>query len=964
MRRISTKQSVRAFLLTAAGLPALSCGAQSWAQAAEAPPAEETEAAPEEIIVTGIRRSLESATEAKRESVSFGDSIFAEDIGKLPATNLAETLNRIPGVNLRRDLTGEGLQVSIRGLGPSFSKVLMNGTNIAIASDGGTAGGSSNREVDLDFFPSELFTRLDVSKSPMASQLEGGIAGVVNLRNARPFDREGFHVTAVAQGQYSNTNDKLSPRGALIVSKTFGDTFGVLLGVAAVKAKTRVDGFETVGWTDGAVDCATGCNTGLDTGNGFFYAPVVPNNTGFGLVPGTSVDLAATSGLPIERISAAKIPRLGRSNYSFGDRSRISALASIEWRPSDTLHFTLDGLYAKTDRDFNRVNAQWVVRASGPGTSPTSTGGMVPIDVTVDGNDIVTSGTFANSSFFVEYGAQKQTTDYYNIIPGLSWELSDSFSVQMRGNYSESKFFREQPQFDVQTSRESGLVVDYQNDGANLPIITPNQDLNDPNLGWTWYRLNVQNVRRKTETKGAQIDFSYKNDDFTVNFGAAYDDGFRTIRAYDNSTAYQEAVCGSPCDGTSGAILNAQLSQYLRAMPVSNFGHLFGTAPGVAAYIFPDVDAIKQATNYQFYSDNAPEVRGVVTGGSPGDIREKTWGAYGEINGNTEVASMPLKVNFGMRYFSTDQTVTSPVQLATGLQDVTLKSSYEGFLPSFNATLDVTDNLKLRVAASRSMTRPNPSQLVPGTTFSDPAAQLASAGNPGLEPYFSDNIDIGGEFYTGGAGYVGVVAFRKDIDGFTATVTDSLPFSALGINIDDLTAQQRAALEARGGQNAIILVSRPVNLNKLRIEGVEATWVQPLDFVVQGLGFTANGTYINQSSEDDLVAPGVAPYSFNLSGYYENHGVSVRLNYVWNDKTIAANAPQSGINVPLRSDARGQLDLSAGYTLPFANEAFRLTLDVLNITNAPLRTTFGYDNATYELYYPGTQVLAGIRASF
>ena len=157
--------------------------------------------ATDEIIVTGIRGSLQSATNAKRNAVAFGDSIFAEDIGKLPATNLAETLNRIPGVRLNRDITGEGVQVAIRGLGPSFSKVLLNNTQIAIASDGGTNGtGGGNREVDLDFFPSELFTRLDVLKSPVASTLEGGIAGTVNLRNARPFDNPGTHLTVVGQG--------------------------------------------------------------------------------------------------------------------------------------------------------------------------------------------------------------------------------------------------------------------------------------------------------------------------------------------------------------------------------------------------------------------------------------------------------------------------------------------------------------------------------------------------------------------------------------------------------------------------------------------------------------------------------------------------------------------------------------------------------------------------------------------
>ncbi len=229
----------------------------------------------------------------------------------------------MPGVKLNRDINGEGLQVSIRGLGPSFSKVLLNNTQIAIASDGGTNGGSSNREVDLDFFPSELFTRLDVAKSPVASTLEGGIAGTVNLRNARPFDNPGQHVTLIAQGQYTDSNQRVSPRGAIVASKTW-DNFGVLVGVSGVKTKTRVDGFETIGWTDANLACGPNCNgnpaaTAPKEGNGFSYASVTPNNVGHGLIPGTPLDLAATSGLSLDQLSKAIIPRLGRNSFTDGD---------------------------------------------------------------------------------------------------------------------------------------------------------------------------------------------------------------------------------------------------------------------------------------------------------------------------------------------------------------------------------------------------------------------------------------------------------------------------------------------------------------------------------------------------------------------------------------------------------------------------------------------------------------------
>ncbi|MBH1999984.1 MAG: TonB-dependent receptor [Sphingomonadaceae bacterium] len=936
--------------------------AQDAAQPAVAAP-QDSEVA--DIVVTGIRASLQSATNAKKDAVAFGDSIFAEDIGKLPATNLAETLNRMPGVRLNRDVNGEGTQVAIRGLGPSFTRVLLNGSQIQVASDGGTNGGSANREVDLDFFPSELFTRLDLAKSPTPSTLEGGIAGTVNLRNARPFDKPGTHVTVVAQGQYTDSNKKVSPRGAIVASHTT-DTFGILLGVAGVKTKTRVDGFETVGWTDGNL------GAGDPGGNNFSWASVVPRNTGHGLIAGQPVDVVATSGLTRDELSTALIPRLGRNSLTQGDRSRISALASVEWRPSDELHFAIDGIWAKSKRDYTKVNMNWQVRNSGPGTTAQSTGGMIPIDLTVDDNGVVTSGTFANSSFFLEASLFKQTTKFWNVNPSVTWQPSDTVKVEASVNWSKSSFFREQPTFAFQTTPQSGVDVYYDNTGGDYPSITTNIDLNDPNSGtWQWYRQNVQLVRRKTETKGAHLDTTFGDEYFNVKVGAAYDQATRSIRAYDNSSAYQLTVCGAGCTGATGTIPTTAIPQYLNQFPVNNFGHLASGNIGYNAFVVPDFAAIMKATNYAAFRDSAPEARGAVTGGATGDMDEKVFGAYFELNGVTQIADRDLHINAGMRYAHTDQEVIGPSQVGTAIIDITSRSKYENFLPSINLTYDVMDNVKLRASASRTMTRPDAGQILPGITFSDPSALLASAGNPDLKPYTSDNYDIGGEIYTGGIGYIGLSAFMKNVTGFTVTQSQQVAFGSLNIPFSSLISTQQNALTDRAAITGLaindlpITVNRPINLSDLKIKGLEATWVQPLDFLVKGLGFSANGTYLKQSSSSGLVATGVSKYSYNLQGFYENNGLSISVNYVWNDKAIAVNKPQNGINdASLRSDARGQLDTSIGYQLPFFNKALRLTVDVLNITNEPIRTTFEYSNAAYSVYYPGTTVLGGIRASF
>ena len=965
----SHTQIFRAALFAASALGSLGLSQAAFAQDAAA----QAVATPQDgdvadIVVTGIRASLASATNAKKDAVAFGDSIFAEDIGKLPATNLAETLNRMPGVRLNRDINGEGTQVAIRGLGPSFTRVLLNGSQLQVASDGGTNGGSANREVDLDFFPSELFTRLDLAKSPTPSTLEGGIAGTVNLRNARPFDKEGTHVTVVAQGQYTDSNGKFSPRGALVASHTT-DTFGILLGVAGVKTKTRVDGFETVGWTDGNLGAVNGVNDA--GGNNFSWASVVPRNAGHGLVAGQPVNVVATSGLTRAQLSTALIPRLGRNSLTEGDRSRISALAALEWRPSDELHFAIDALWAKSKRDYSKVNMNWQVRNSGPGTSAQSTGGMIPIGLTVDENNVVTSGTFANSSFFLEASLFKQTTKFWNVNPSLTWQPTEDLKVDLSANWSKSRFFREQPTFAFQTPPQSGVDVIYKNQGGDYPSITTNIDLNNPNYGWQWYRQNIALVRRTTETKGAHMDVTYGDDLFNVKVGAAYDRAQRTIRAYDNSSAYQLSVCGTGCTGATGSVPTSAISQYLLKFPVNNFGHLASGDIGYTGFVVPDFAKLMQATNYATFRDAAPETRGAVTGGATGDMDEQVWGAYFELNGVTTLAGRDLRVNAGMRYARTDQEVIGPSQVGTAIIDITSQSTYENFLPSINLTYDVADNLKLRASASRTMTRPDAGQILPGITFSDPSALTASAGNPELKPFTSDNYDLGGEFYTGGIGYIGLSLFMKNIQGFTVTQSQQVAFGSLNIPFDGLLSTQQNALRDRALQTGVaidalpITVNRPINLSDLKIKGVEATWVQPLDFLTKGLGFSANGTYLKQSSSSGLVATGVSKYSYNLQGFYENHGLSVSVNYVWNDKAIAQNGPQNGINgANLRSDARGQLDTSVGYQLPFLNNGVRLTLDVLNITNEPIRTTFEYDNAPYSVYYPGRTVLAGIRASF
>ncbi|HWW27030.1 MAG TPA: TonB-dependent receptor plug domain-containing protein, partial [Caulobacter sp.] len=267
----------RAVLLGATMLTGL-IAVEAHAQAAPQPGAAAAgQDAVAEIVVTGYRRSLAQSTVAKRDATSFADTIFAEDIGKFPDSNIAESFNRIPGITITRDITGEGTNVAIRGLGSNFTNVTLNGASIAVASSGPTDAQGTDRSVDLSFFPTDLFTKLTVNKSYSASLLEGGAAGNIDMRSARPFDRPGQHLTMNVQGVKPDGAD-WGGKGSLIASKTW-DNFGVLFGISGQRLKTDTRGYETIGFTNpnlSAAQCGatSGCNP---TGGGNWTIPgVVP----------------------------------------------------------------------------------------------------------------------------------------------------------------------------------------------------------------------------------------------------------------------------------------------------------------------------------------------------------------------------------------------------------------------------------------------------------------------------------------------------------------------------------------------------------------------------------------------------------------------------------------------------------------------------------------------------------------
>jgi len=973
------------------------------------------------IQVKGYRNSLLSSAKDKKEAVGFQDSINAEDFGKFPDKNIAESLSRIPGVGVSRDITGEGSTVQIRGLGSSFTKILLNGAPIAVASSGPIDGANTNREVDLDLLPIDLFTKLTVSKSPTAEMIEGGAAGVVNLRSARPFDKEGRYIVASVTGTKAAIADKTGGRGSFLASETFGN-WGILGGFTLSRQQVRTTGFETVGWTNANVSAAQNPAANRNnTGGGNWTIPAtVPVGAGNGLVAGTVIDqaflLAHNPGLTAQQIDNAIVPRLGRTMDYFGTKDKGSVIVSAEYRPSENLHFYIDNMYSKRDDKMTRMDYDWSVR----------NGGMIPLNMTVDKSDCsdgctVTGGTFANTQFFFEHGYRRDQVSLLGVNPGMEWKITPRLKLDAQLNYTRSNFSHEAPTVLPITAANSGVTTTYANNGG-IPSIVSNIDLNNPaNYVWSGGRVNIQNEFRKTETKGFHGDLTWGDDKFNIKGGVAYDDINRRINATDNSAAWQAAVCGNNPNvfllGPNGApTCNGAVAPGSAATLYPGYGTGYtagATTPltyggslipqtALASYIVPgpygkpiiDWDRFAKDSNYQQYYNGAPASGASSTGASSGFIGEKTTGLYFEANGKADLAGFPVRYNAGVRYVRTKQSVgslnslTDPRNANLPLngskypnidQWVYQDTTYNNTLPSGTLAVNLRSDVVARMALSRSLTRADPNALRPGVNFSGVSADVGSVGNPALKPYLSDNIDLGLDWYTGREGYISATVFQKKVDGFTINENVTAPFSSLaafGINYNTLIPAQQAAIDSRGGPDvATVVLTRARNAaGELRIRGLELGWVQPLDKIlpIRGFGINETATFINQRADGEgasgFIALGVPKRTNNFSVYYENHGYMARLSHTFSLGSQVATANQNGItNAALFADNYKQLDFSSSIDLA---EAFdkdgwpTLNFDIVNLHNDSRRSYFQFGNATMSQYSPGRTYSLGLRAKF
>ena len=302
------------------------------------------------------------------------------------------------------------MNVQIRGLGTNFTKILLNNAQIAVASTGPIDQRNNNREVDLNMFPTDLFTQLTVSKSPTADQLEGGAAGTVNMRSARPFDKPGLHLTGSLQGSDYSHAGSMGGRGTFIASDTIGP-FGALLGISGVHSEIFTQGWETGngGYVNSSALTAAQCGAGntCDTlgGNSYTLPATVPAGISFAgpggpITAGQTIDAnfitSQNPGLTTAQFSNALLPKFPRPMFEEGYRNRFNGVASFEYRPTDDLQFYLDLIGGFTDNNMNRTDSTLGIRA-GAASVP-----IVPVGLQIDANSFITSGTILGGIYGVE----------------------------------------------------------------------------------------------------------------------------------------------------------------------------------------------------------------------------------------------------------------------------------------------------------------------------------------------------------------------------------------------------------------------------------------------------------------------------------------------------------------------------------------------------------------------------------
>lgn len=905
---------------------ALQMSAAAYAQEAaqttdsgQATPAENTVDTLDTVSVTGYRASVERALDIKRGEAGVVDAIVAEDIGKFPDLNLAESLQRIPGVVITRD-AGEGRNISVRGLGPDFTRVRINGME-ALTTVGSTdQNGGSNRGRGFDFnvFASDLFSQLIVRKTAQADVEEGSLGATVDLRTARPFDYDGFTLVASGQASYADMGDTTDPRVAGLIANTWADgKFGALLSVAYSERRALEEGSGSGRWARGT------SNNGFNPASP--YAPALSADTFH--------------------------PRFPRYTLMEHDQKRTGVTASFQFKPTDRTQFALDALYSKIDavRDEKYIEAISFSRGASQNGKPQT----IVRDGVVE-NGALVYGLFDDVDIRSESRHDEWNTVFTQLGLEGEHEFTDNFKIS--GKLGTSKSEHENP---IQTTiimdklNVDNYSYDYRGNPYS-PVIDYGIDPTDPN-GWTLAEIRIRPQYVENDFDVAQLDFNWNiSPGFRLKGGVQAKDYSFSTRELRRST---EGLTGVPMFTDGTRIVPADLTDQASLSGVSG-------SPGT--WVIPDYQGI--ADFYDIYSNTGPfalSERAVNTR----SVEEEDRGVYLMGEFSADLGAIPVSGNVGVRYVRTKQSSTGIATASGTPVATTVSREYSDTLPSMNLVAEITPDFLIRLGAAKVMTRPGLGSLTPGVTVNvSGGARTVSGGNPNLDPIRAKTVDLGFEWYFDEGAMLGLGLFYKDIESFIQTTRVVQPYSASGL--------PASLLDGTGaGVNDDFVFSVPLNTPGGELTGFEANYTQPFTFLpgkFANLGVQLNYTYVDSqiqyltstganSFKTDLT--GLSKHSWNATLYYEGERFSGRVSATNRDDfLLQVPATESGFDVHGQTGTT-TVDASVRYKI---NDKLELSLEGINLTDEPQESWVQNANGQLPLDYSetGRQYLLGLRYKF
>jgi TonB-dependent receptor len=895
--------------------------------------AQSQDGAIEEVIVTGFRESLDAALDVKRASIGAVDAIVAEDIADFPDLNLAESIQRIPGVAIARQ-GGEGRQISVRGLGPQFTRVRINGMEALTTTGGTDAAGGTNRARSFDFniFASELFNSIKVNKSSSADMEEGSLGATVDLQVARPFDYEGFTFVAGGQLGYNDLQEDVDPRGTMLISNTFADgTFGALLSVAYSDREFRDDGSSAVRWQNGGW---------------------------------TAANLASyTGGITLDQFNSAFRPRIPRYDLYENTQERLGVTASFQFSPSEATVLTLDALYA----DLQSTRTEQFLEI--PNFS-SSLSAVDILDAEIRGSNLV-YGVFNDVDVRSEQRYDDLQTEFTQFTLSGQHDFSDTLHLTALIGSAESK--HDNP---VQTTLlwdindADGVTYDYRG-GSRLPVLNyGNAAVTNPEA-WTLSQIRLRPQTADNSFDNYAADLKWDTSDSTaIKVGAQFKKyEFETTsarRASENASPEQQAIARS---------------QYARSLNLGDSG-LDLPAGNTNGWVVPDVRAatgILGLTDYATY--------GVTTANDLGNnysVTEEDTGAYVQFEFSADVGNVPVRGNIGVRYVETSQETTGWARDPSGTTLLVIENEYDNTLPSLNLVADITDDFLIRFGAAKAMTRAGLGQLNPGVTLSIAGNnKTVNAGNPFLDPFEADTYDLSFEWYFAEESLLSLAVFYKDIGSFVQTIRATGNFSEnpFGLPESSAIAQCDTSIGTFDPNNPANVAeclegwgfNLPTNTPGGDLKGAEISYQQPFTFLpgaLSNFGVLLNYTYVDSevqyldtsgalAAEETLA--GLSKKSANATLYYDNGTFSARVSAAYRDEYLTTVPGRNSNDVEGTADTLN-VDFSSSWSV---TDALEVSLEALNLTDEfEDQWVDSVGNRASYYHHTGRQYFLGARYKF